>query len=155
MSASPSKPVVLFLCTGNSARSQMAEGLLRAQAGAAYEVTSAGTEPARAVHPSAVAVMREIGIDISAQRPKPVAELMGRIPVRHLIIVCDGANAKCPSGFPGVVTRDFWPIDDPARYSGTGDELRKFREARDELSSRIGAWLRDRAPSGTSRPPVD
>jgi arsenate reductase len=152
MSASP---VVLFLCTGNSARSQMAEGLLRSRAGAAFEVASAGTDPADTVHPAAVRVMQELGIDISTQRPKSVSEFLGRVSVRHLIIVCDGANAKCPSTFPGVLTRDFWPIDDPARYSGTMDETRRFREARDELQARIDAWLKDRAPSGTSRPPVD
>jgi arsenate reductase len=149
------KPVVLFLCTGNSARSQMAEGLLRTRATAAFEAVSAGTDPAKAVHPAAVRVMQELGIDISAQRPKSVTEFLGRVPVRHLIIVCDGANAKCPSTFPGVLTRDFWPIDDPARYSGTGEETRRFREARDELAARIDAWLKNRAPSGTSRPPAD
>lgn len=149
------KPVVLFLCTGNSARSQMAEGILRARAGSAFEAASAGTEPAKAAHPSAVKVMEEIGIDISGRRPKSVTEFLGRVGVRHLIIVCDGANAKCPSTFPGVATRDFWPIDDPARSTGTGDELRTFREVRDDLAGRIDAWLRAQAPSSTSRPPAD
>jgi arsenate reductase len=141
-----SKPVVLFLCTGNSARSQMAEGLLRTKAGAAFEARSAGTEPAPAVHPLAVGVMREIGVDISAQRPKAVKELLGRLPVRHLIVVCDGANKKCPRVFPGMLTRDFWQIEDPAAFDGSeNDALRKFREARDEISSRLDAWLAERA----------
>ena len=148
-------PVVLFLCTGNSARSQMAEGLLRARAGATLKVRSAGTEPAQAVHPTALRVMQEIGVDISSQRPKSMTEILGRGPVHHLIIVCDGANTKCPTTFPGVMSRDFWPIDDPARDQGTGDELRKFREARDELDRRIDAWLKTRDPSDTSRPRGD
>lgn len=149
------KTVVLFLCTGNSARSQMAEGLLRARAGSSVDAASAGTEPAQAVHPSAVKVMAELGIDIAGQRPKPVTEFLGRVAVSHLIIVCDGAHAKCPSTFPGAITRDFWPIDDPARTSGTGEELRRFREARDDLAGRIDAWLRAQAPSSISRPPAD
>jgi len=131
------KPVVLFLCTGNSARSQMAEGLLRHKAGDRYEAASAGTEPASAVKPLAIEAMREIGIDIAAQRPKSVALYLGRLPARHLIIVCDGAQQKCPTTFPGVTTRDFWPIDDPAA-AGT---LQAFRSARDEISTRLDAWL--------------
>lgn len=133
----------------------MAEGILRARAASTFEAASAGTEPARAVHACALAVMREVGVDISGQRPKPVTELLGRVPVRHLVIVCDGAHAKCPSAFPGVITRDFWPIDDPALYQETREELRKFREARDEIASRIDAWLKARAPSSTSRHPAD
>ena len=132
------KPTVLFLCTGNSARSQMAEGLLRAKAGDRYQVESAGTDPAAVVNPLAVEVMREIGIDISSQRPKSVKEFLGRVPVRHLVIVCDGANEACPSTFPGVITRDFWPIDDPR------GGIENFRIARDEIASRIDAWVGSR-----------
>lgn len=140
-----SKPVVLFLCTGNSARSQMAEGLLRAKAGDAFEVRSAGTEPAEAVHPLAVKAMEEMGVDISGQRPKGVKELLGHLSVRHLIIVCDGANKKCPSIFPGMLTREFWQIEDPAAFQGSDlAALAKFREARDEISSRLDAWLAGR-----------
>jgi arsenate reductase len=123
----------------------MAEGLLRAKAGETFEAKSAGTEPAGAVHPLAVRVMAEVGIDISAQRPKSAKEFLGRLPVRHLIVVCDGANQRCPSSFPGVLTRDFWPIEDPAGYQGPVEQsLAKFREGRDEISSRLDAWLAER-----------
>lgn len=132
------KPVVLFLCTGNSARSQMAEGLLRAKASGRFEAASAGTDPAPEVHPLAVEAMREIGIDISGQRPKPVKEILGRVPARHLVVVCDDADRACPVTFPGVATRDFWPIDDPARHPS----IDTFRRARDEIASRLDAWLR-------------
>ena len=140
------QPIVLFLCTGNSARSQMAEALLRARAGEAFEARSAGTRPADAVHPLAARAMKEIGIDLSGHRPKHVKELLGRVPVRHLVIVCDGANQECPSTFPGVLTRDFWPIEDPASFQGSEEEmLRRFRTARDEISARLGDWLAERA----------
>jgi arsenate reductase len=131
------KPVVLFLCTGNSARSQMAEGLLRARASSRFEAASAGTDPAAAIHPLAVEAMREIGIDISAQRPKSVKEILGRVPARHLVVVCDDANRACPTTFPGVLTRDVWPIEDPARLAS----IEAFRRARDDIRSRIDAWL--------------
>lgn len=136
------KPIVLFLCTGNSARSQMAEGLLRAKAGDRFDAQSAGTDPSPAVHPLAVEAMREIGIDIDGQRPKPVEEFLGRRAARHLVIVCDGANRKCPRNFPGVLTRDFWPIDDPAAFRGSGSvALDRFRTARDAISARLDTWL--------------
>ncbi|MGH7741556.1 MAG: arsenate reductase ArsC, partial [Candidatus Eiseniibacteriota bacterium] len=93
-------PIVLILCTGNSARSQMAEGLLRSKAAGAFEVLSAGTEPAGRVNPLAVEVMREIGIDLSSHRPKDVAEFLGTAPVRHLIIVCHDAAGRCPTIWP-------------------------------------------------------
>lgn len=132
------KPIVLFLCTGNSARSQMAEALLRSKAPDRFDARSAGTDPAPAVHPLAIEAMQDIGIDISNQKPKGVSEYLGHIAARHLIIVCDGANQKCPSVYPGVVTRDFWPIDDPASSEPT---LGRFREARDEISARLDDWL--------------
>lgn len=136
------KPIVLILCTGNSARSQMAEGLLRAKAGDRFEVLSAGTEPAPRVNPIAIEAMREIGIDISDARPKDVGQFLGRAPVRHLIIVCHDAAGRCPSVWPGVVTRAHWPIDDPAAFHGEhAAALEKFREARDEISSRLDQWL--------------
>lgn len=140
------RPVVLFLCTGNSARSQMAEALLRTKAGGAFEAMSAGTRPADGVHPLAARALKEIGIDPSGHRPKHVKELLGRVPVRHLILVCDGANRECPSVFPGVLTRDFWPIEDPASFQGAEEEmLGRFRAAREEISSRLDTWLAERA----------
>jgi arsenate reductase len=123
----------------------MAEGLLRSKAGEFFAATSAGTDPVEAVHPLAVRAMAEVGIDISTQRPKSAKELLGRLPVRHLIVVCDGANQRCPTGFPGILTRDFWPMEDPASYRGPAEQaLAKFRQARDEISSRLDAWLAEK-----------
>jgi arsenate reductase len=136
------KPNVLLLCTGNSCRSQMAEGFLRQLAGDRYTVLSAGTEPKDEVHPLAVEVMAEGGIDISRQHPKHVKEFLGRLPVRYLIIVCDGANESCPRIFPGLIERLFWPFDDPAKFQGTAEEtLGEFRRVRDEIQQRIVQWL--------------
>jgi arsenate reductase len=135
-------PIVLILCTGNSARSQMAEGLLRAKAGNAFDVRSAGTDPAPRVNPLAIEVMREIGIDISAARPKDLGQFLGRLPVRHLITVCHDADGKCPSVWPGVVARVHWPIEDPAVFRGDASAARvKFRAVRDELSQRLDQWI--------------
>jgi len=144
-------PIVLILCTGNSARSQMAEGLLRAKAGKEFEVLSAGTEPAARVNPLAVEVMREIDIDISAARPKEAGEFLGRVPVRHLIIVCHDAAGRCPSVWPGVVSRVHWPVEDPAAFRGEGEGAQaKFREIRDEISERLDQWLHDQNTPPTS-----
>src|SRR5262249_38928534 len=137
------KPNVLVLCTGNSCRSQMAEGFLRQLAGDRFEVFSAGTEPRDEVHPLAVEVMAETGIDISRQHPKSVKEFLGRLPVRYLISVCDGANESCPRIVPGLLERLFWPFDDPARFEGTPEEMiAAFRLVRDEIRERIIGWLK-------------
>jgi len=137
-----SKPNVLFLCTGNSCRSQMAEGFLRQLGGDRFTAHSAGTEPAERVHPLAVQVMAEKDVDISRQEPKNVNEFLGRLPVRHLIIVCDAANEKCPRIFPGMMNRLFWPFDDPAAFVGTpAATLEKFRTVRDQIEARIREWL--------------
>jgi len=136
------RPIVLFLCTGNSCRSQMAEGWLHSKAGGLFEAHSAGTRPVDDVHPLAVQVMNEVGIDISDRRPKPVKEYLGRLPVRHLIIVCHGADQECPRIWPGVLTREHWPIEDPASFIGTESEmLSAFREARDEIGNRVQEWV--------------
>ncbi|MDZ4657053.1 MAG: arsenate reductase ArsC [Bythopirellula sp.] len=137
-----SKPNVLFLCTGNSCRSQMAEGFLRQLSPDRFEAHSAGTNPATQVHPHAVEVMHEKGIDISAQHPKGVAEYLGRLPVRHLIIVCEGANESCPRIFPGIMDRHFWPFDDPATFVGSTEATKqKFRTVRDSIEMQIKDWL--------------
>ena len=130
---------VLILCTGNSARSQMAEGLFRQEAGDGYEVFSAGTRPAQ-VRPEAIAVMREIGIDISGHRSKSVDEFTGKT-LDLVITVCDNANETCPV-FPGGVERLHWPFDDPAAVAGS-EEQRKaaFRTIRDQIHARIRAFL--------------
>jgi arsenate reductase len=137
-----SKPNVLFLCTGNSCRSQMAEGFLRALGGERFAAHSAGIEPAERVHPLAVEVMAEKGIDIRGQQPKSVSQYLGRLPVKHLVIVCDAANEKCPRIFPGMMNRMFWPFDDPAAFVGApAATLEKFRTVRDQIESRIKQWL--------------
>ena len=136
------KSNVLILCTGNSCRSQMAEGLLRHYAGDRFEVFSAGTDPKGEVHPLAVRVMDEIGIDISGQRPKLLERYLGRLAIQHLIIVCDGANASCPSIWPMMQQRHHWPFDDPAAFAGDeAQTLDEFRRVRDEIRERLIEWL--------------
>lgn len=136
-----SKPGVLFLCTGNSARSQMAEALLRKRAGDRFEVYSAGTEP-KGINPLTTRVLNEIGLDISGQRSKGVKELLGQIPVRYLIVVCQDADRSCPTVWPGVLNRMFWPFDDPAAAQGSEQQrLEKFRAVRDQIDERIELWL--------------
>ncbi len=133
------KKRVLILCTGNSARSQMAEGLLRHDAGAAFEVHSAGTKPT-AVRPEAIAVMREIGIDITAHRSKSADEFVGQ-PLDLVITVCDNARETCPV-FPARIQRLHWPFEDPAAVTGD-DEMRlaAFRKVRDQIRAKIRTFL--------------
>lgn len=136
------KQRVLFLCTGNSARSQMAEGLLRAVAGNRFEVFSAGTEPGF-VRPQAIAVMSELGIDISDHRSKSLTEFLND-EFDYIITVCDHANQRCPI-FPGRVKRIHWSIDDPVISGSEEAQLAAFRQARDELQDRIQAFLANNA----------
>jgi arsenate reductase len=134
------KPRVLFLCTGNSARSQMAEALLRHYASDQFEVHSAGLEP-KGVNPYTVRVMNELGIDIDSQQSKSVATYLGRTLFSYVITVCSNAEANCPI-FPGYTIRLHWPFDDPAAVTGPDDEkLAKFREVRDQVAARIQSWL--------------
>jgi len=129
---------VLILCTGNSARSQMAEGLLRHDAGSVYEVFSAGTKPTR-VRPEAVAVMHEAGIDISGHRSKSVDEFLGQ-DFDYVITVCDNAKESCPV-FSAKTRHIHWSIEDPAAAQGSEEErLAAFRRARDELRARLRAF---------------
>ena len=126
---------VLFLCTGNSCRSQMAEGWLRHLAGDRFEVASAGTRPA-GLHPDAVLVMREAGVDIAGHRSKNVSEFLQQ-PFEFVITVCDSAKEACPY-FPGKVQRLHWSFPDPAASSGTYEErLAVFRQVRDQIAERI------------------
>lgn len=137
------KVSVLFLCTGNSARSQMAEGFLRHFAGDRFEACSAGLDPAP-IHPMTVRVMRERGIDISSQRSKDLKEYLGRKSFRYVIIVCEQANRSCPRLWPGVTERLLRPFDDPAKAEGSEEErLDKFRQVRDQVEARIKTWLTD------------
>lgn len=135
------KPIVLILCTGNSCRSQMAEGFLREYAGDKYDPHSAGTEPKDEVHPLAVRVMAEVGIDISKQHPKPSRDYLGHLPVRHLIIVCNKANMTCPRVWPGILSRSYLPFDDPAEFEGSEAEwLAEFRRVRDQIGEAMHQW---------------
>jgi arsenate reductase len=145
------KPLVLILCTGNSCRSHLAEGILRAAAGDLVEVASAGSKPAGYVHPLAIRVMQEIGIDLSAHRSKHLSEFLDR-PVRTVITVCGNADQACPM-FPGQVHRYHWGFDDPAHAKGTEDaQLAVFRRVRDEIRRVFEAYaagLRDAAGRST------
>jgi len=134
---------VLFLCTHNSARSQMAEGLLRHLSEGRVEVASAGTE-ARGVHPLAVRVMAEIGIDLRDQASKTLDRFVGER-WDDVITVCDSANESCPI-FPGARRRLHWSFDDPSAATGTEEQrLRVFRRVREEIRARIDTWLAERA----------
>jgi arsenate reductase (thioredoxin) len=129
---------ILILCTGNSARSQMAEGLLRQIAGDAAEVHSAGVAPSK-VRPEAIAVMCEIGIDISPHRSKSVDEFVGD-PFDYVITVCDNANETCPN-FPGATKRIHWSFPDPASVEGSEEHrLAAFRKSRDEIRETLESF---------------
>ena len=129
------KKRVLILCTGNSARSQMAEGLLRHDAGDRFEVASAGVEPSH-VRPQAIEAMREVGIDISGHRSKSLDEFTGE-EFDYVITVCDNANERCPV-FPGRTKRIHWSFDDPAAAEGEEPEkLGVFRRVREEIRERL------------------
>ncbi len=130
---------MLILCTGNSARSQMAEGLLRQDAGARFEVFSAGVEPT-SVRPRAIEVLRELGVDISGQRSKLVEEFSGE-DFDYVITVCDNANERCPV-FPGKTKRIHWSFEDPAAAIGDGAaKLAVFRRVRDQIRERLSEWV--------------
>ncbi len=132
---------VLILCTGNSARSQMAEGLLRHLAGDRFEVFSAGTRPIR-VRPEAMTVMRELGIDISGHRSKSVDEFAGQA-FDYVITVCDNAKESCPV-FPAETRRIHWSIDDPVAIQGTREQrLARCREARDQLREYLRGFVEE------------
>ena len=133
------RPLVLILCTGNSCRSHLAEGLLRAAAGDLLEVASAGSRPAGYVHPQAIAVMRELGLDISGHTSKHMHDFLDR-QVTTVITVCGNADQACPI-FPGQVNRYHWGFDDPAHATGTDEEiLATFRRVRDQISLVFGAY---------------
>ena len=134
---------VLILCTGNSARSQMAEGLLRHDGGAAFEVASAGTKPSH-VRPEAIAAMHEIGIDISGQRSKSVDEFAGQA-FDYVITVCDNAKESCPV-FPAATKRIHWSLDDPAAVQGSEEQrLAEFCRVRDQLRSLLRQFAQEKS----------
>ena len=133
------RPLILILCTGNSCRSHLAEGILRAAVGEAAEVASAGSDPAGYLHPMAVEVMKEIEIDISAHTSKHLDEFLQR-EVHTVITVCGNADQACPI-FPGQAEKHHWPFDDPAKATGSEEEIRAvFRRVRDEIRVKFGAY---------------
>jgi arsenate reductase (thioredoxin) len=132
---------VLFLCTGNSCRSQMAEAFLREYGGDYFEVHSAGLEP-KPIHPYTFQVMEEIGFDLSQQTSKGITNYLGKVLFQYLITVCDDAEKNCPTTWPGVNTRLHWSFEDPAKFEGSTEEkLAKFRQVRDQIQAKIRAWL--------------
>ena len=138
---------VLFLCTGNSARSQMAEAFLRRVGDDAYDSFSAGVEPSM-INPYTRRVMDEIGFDLAGQYSKDVKEFIGRDHFDYLITVCDDAEQNCPV-FPGSGVRIHWSIEDPAAFHGSKDEtLIEFREIRDLIQKKVLSWVLEqgRAP---------
>ena len=150
MDANMELPLVLVLCTGNSCRSHLAEGILRASAGDSIRVASAGSKPAGYVHPLAIKVMEEIGIDISAHQSKHLSEFLSE-PVETVITVCGNADQACPM-FPGQVNRYHWGFDDPAHAEGTEDEkLAVFRRVRDEIRRVFEAYAAGRLNERASK----
>ena len=136
---SSDKPLVLILCTGNSCRSHMAEGILRAAAGDMIDVFSAGSKPAGYVHPLSIKVLAEIGIDISKHTSKHMNEFLSR-DITTVVTVCGNADQLCPT-YPGQLNRHHWGFDDPAHAQGTEEEvLNEFRRVRDQIRLVFGAY---------------
>ncbi|HIG81262.1 MAG TPA: arsenate reductase ArsC [Verrucomicrobiales bacterium] len=138
----PSTKLILILCTGNSCRSHLAEGILRAALGDAAIVASAGSNPTGTVHPMAIEVMAEIGIDIRTHTSKHLNEFLEK-KVHTVITVCGHADAACPV-FPGQAAKHHWPFDDPAKAEGNEEEIRAtFRRVRDEIRVKFEAYARE------------
>jgi len=138
---------VLVLCTGNSARSQMGEGLFRSEGGGCFEVFSAGTKPS-SVRPEAIAVMKEIGIDISGHRSKSVDEF-SRQSFDYVVTVCDNARDNCPV-FPGGTSRLHWSFEDPAAVQGSeAERLAAFRRIRDQIHERVKTFFQDQTKTAS------
>ncbi|MBN9692515.1 MAG: arsenate reductase ArsC [Verrucomicrobia bacterium] len=145
-----SKPTILILCTGNSCRSHLAEGILRAALGDDYTIASAGSKPAGYVHPLAVKAMTEIGIDLSSHTSKHMNEFLNQ-PVETVITVCGNADQACPM-FPGQVNRHHWGFDDPAHATGTEEEIMTvFRRVRDEIRRVFEAYAAGRLDQSKQR----
>jgi arsenate reductase (thioredoxin) len=145
-------PLVLVLCTGNSCRSHLAEGLLRARHGHLFAVASAGSRPAGYVHPEAIAVMAEWGIDLTGHRSKSLDEFRDQ-QVHTVITVCGRANEVCPN-FPGQQFRHHWPFEDPAHATGDAEQVRAvFRRVRDEIARTLEAYAAGYA-AARSKPPT-
>ena len=136
---------VLFLCTGNSARSQMAEAFLRKYASDRFEGHSAGLEP-KSINPLTIQVMHEVGMDISGHTSKGVDTYLGKVLFQYLITLCDDAEKNCPTTWPGVNTRLHWSFENPAAFIGTQEEkLAKFRQVRNQIEQKVKAWISGQA----------
>ncbi len=135
------KPAVLFVCTHNAARSQMAEALLRNRAGDYFDAYSAGSDPTQ-IHPLTIRVMQEVGIDVSGQQAKPLRHYLGKLAINYAIFVCQNAEERCPTLWPSALVRLSWPFADPTAAVGSEEErLAGFRAVRDQIDARIAAWL--------------
>ena len=134
---------ILFLCSGNSARSQMGEAILKKHAGEQFKVFSAGTEPKSEIHPLTLKVMTEAGYDLSSQYPKDIHQFLGKLHFEKVIIVCSHADENCPAIF-GAAQRLSGPFDDPAAAKGSEEEqLKSFRQVRDEIEAKIVTWIKN------------
>jgi arsenate reductase len=143
------KQNVLFLCGGNSCRSQIGQAYLTRLASDLFDVYSAGLEPTGDIHPVTREVMAETGFDLEGHSSKSAEVYLGKLPVHYLIIVCDAAAKRCPSIWPGMRTRLNWPFEDPAAFSGSEEEVRaKFREVRDQIEAKVRAWVDEIRVSG-------
>ena len=151
MNPASTTPLVLVLCTGNSCRSHLAEGILRAASQGRFRVASAGSKPAGYVHPLAIAVMQEVGIDIAGHHSKHLNEFLAQ-PVETVVTVCGNADQVCPS-FPGQVNRHHWGFDDPAHATGTeAEKLAVFRRVRDEIRRVFEAYAAGRLDQARTQP---
>ena len=146
------KPYVLFMCTHNAARSQIAETLLRKHAGHRFEVASAGFDPTE-VHPLTRQVLSEVGIDPSGLVAKGLRAFLGKVAVRHAIIVCERTEEHCPRVFPFTGQTLYWAFEDPAKSQSPPElQLATFRRVRDEIDARIRAWLQEPPSEATTSP---
>lgn len=141
MNEEKNRPNVLFLCTGNSARSLMAEAFLRNYADNRWNALSAGMNP-KGVNPLTIQVLEEKGLETGNLQSKDSALFLGKVTVHHAIIVCDKANAECPKIYPFALNTLYWPFEDPAVFEGSDEmKLQKFRNVRDEIEEKIKAWI--------------
>jgi arsenate reductase (thioredoxin) len=137
-----SKPKVLFLCTGNSARSQMAEAFLRAHASDHFDVYSAGLEPKGYILPEVLTIMNERGVDMAGQTSKSVMEYLGKTHFAYTITVCGDAEENCPAVFLNMGKHEHWPFEDPAKFQGSESEKLEFtRRVRNQMEERVLQWL--------------
>ena len=138
------KPLVLFLCSANIARSQMAEALLKKYAGDQFEIQSAGLRPADEIHPLTRWVLEEVGIDTRPLHPKGVEFFMRKSQIHHAVIVCEKAQENCPHVCSFALKTHYWPFQDPVTFEGTAEQrLNKFREVRNLIDQRIGQFVRE------------